>query len=150
MIEVVPMTVDHIYELARNLREGDRMECAALGYSPQEIIRKSFYAAMIRRTVLIDGKVGASWGLSGTLLGEVGCVWLLTTPEVEKHYFKMVYLYANQVREMLAMYPRLENYCLASYTKSLRLLKIVGFTVEDPIPYGRNGELFCRFSIEEV
>lgn len=148
MIEVVPMAVDHIYELARNLREGDRMECAALGYSPQEIIRKSFYTAMIRKTVLIDGKIGASWGLSGTLLGAIGHPWLLTTREVEKHYFKMVSLYADQVQEMLAVYPKLENVCLASYTKSLRLLKIVGFTVEDPHIRGINGEPFCKFWME--
>ena len=45
-------------------------------------------------------------------------------------------------------YNYLENYVDARNTLSIKWLKWLGFKVEDPIPYGVNGEPFHKFTME--
>lgn len=148
MIEIVPMTLDHAYVLAKNLREGDRLECEALGMTPRVTLRKSYYTSLFKRTTIINGKVGACFGFSGAVLGYTAAPWLLTSPEVEKVYLQLALAYRKQVKNMLKMYPKLENFCLADYTKSLAVLRLIGFTVDAPKPYGPKGVNFCKFTLE--
>ena len=39
----------------------------------------------------------------------------------------------------------LHNWCMAENKTSLRWLRHLGFTIEDPEEFGENGELFCHF-----
>lgn len=148
MIEIIPMTIQHAYELAKNLREDDRLECEALGHTPRESLRKSYYESFLRKTLIIDDKPAACFGLSGSSLGYVAHPWLLTSPLVEGCYVKLALLYRDHVREMLTMFPRLENFCDSRYDKSLNLLKLIGFRIEEPMPFGKLKKPFCRFWIE--
>jgi hypothetical protein len=145
MIEITEMTLAHAYALSRDLREADRLEVEGLGLIPRHSMRKSYYESILKKTVLVDGNVAACFGGSGSILGHILHPWLMTSPRVEKCYFTLAHLYREQVKSMLASYPRLENFCDARYTKSLRLLKIVGFTVEKPEPFGKLGMPFCKF-----
>jgi len=82
------------------------------------------------------------------ILADTGQPWLLTSPEVERFYLPLASLYRQQVKEMLKMFSRLENMCDSRYTKSLKLLKLVGFTIDEPEPYGKYGNPFCKFWIK--
>lgn len=148
--EVQPMRLCHIRDLVLNLRAGDRLECEALGLTPIKAICQAYNEAVTKSIVLLNGKVAAAWGLSGTILGQVGHPWLLTSTEVNKAPIGMAGVYRREVRKMLELYPMLENWCDSRYTKSLRLLELAGFKVEAPEPYGPNNFLFCRFWLEAV
>lgn len=145
MIEFVDMKLSHAYDLAPRLRAEDVEEVEALGFTPRQSLRKNFYESCVRKTIMVDGEVAACFGLRGTIVGETGHIWLLTSHLVEGVYLALASAYRKQMREFLEIYPRLENYCLASYTKSLGLMKLSGFTVHDPQPFGPRGVLFCRF-----
>lgn len=147
-IEIVDMTLQHAYELARNLREDDRLECEALGLNPKESLKQNFLYSIMKKSILIDGKVAVAFGLWGTVLADMAHPWMLTSPDVEKVYLQLACAYRRQVKEMLTMFPRLENFCDSRYTKSLKLLRLVGFNVDAPEPHGKRGELFCKFWAE--
>lgn len=144
-IEIQDMQIQHVYELVRTLRPEDRAECEALGFTPKEAVRRSYMGSVIRKVTLLDDKVAAGWGLWGTVLGQTGNPWLLTSTEVDRAPLHLASTYRREVKKMLTIYPMLENWCDSRYTKSLKLLKLVGFKVEAPAPFGPKGALFCRF-----
>lgn len=149
MIEVVQTTSDHVIALKDNIREQDACEISKFGISVRKALWRSYKNAIYTKTVVIDGEVAAIWGLGGVVLGEKGNPWLLTAPLVEKHFMPLVLLYRNEVREMLEYFPILENHVDAAYTKSVRLLELMGFTLDEPkpIPGIKSKALFRRFEL---
>lgn len=146
-IYIMKTTREHIMELRDTIRPLDKQEIESYGYSCARGLWRSFKRSLITKTGLIDGKVGAIWGCGGTLLGDVGQPWLLTSCEVYKiSPRKFVKIYRYEVEEMLNDFPKLENYVSDGYDESIRLLKMVGFTIGEPQPFGRG--VFRKFSIE--
>lgn len=148
MIEIVPSNISHAYELSRTLRDQDRQEITCFGRDPKSSIRYAYKTALVNKTALVDGKVAAMWGVGGTILGYTGIPWLLTSNLVEKYPLFFTSLYRKEVKEMLGRFSRLENFVLASYDKSVRLLSISGFNLDEPTPVGPNGVPYRRFWIE--
>ena len=111
-------------------------------------LRHNYYTALWNKTALIDGKVAAVWGLGGSALGYTGMPWLLTAPLVESYALSCVRLYRQEVGLMLQSFPRLENYVLASYEKSVRLLALSGFRLDEPKPAGPHNVPYRRFWME--
>jgi hypothetical protein len=62
-VVILPSTVGHADELARNLRRADR-EVISLTDHPNAIVRSNYKASFLRRTALVDGNVAAMWGLA--------------------------------------------------------------------------------------
>lgn len=150
MIEIRDMVISDVYELAKSLREGDRLECEALGMTPKVALRKSYNNALVKKTILVNGRIAACFGGSGSTLGHIFHPWLLTSHVVEGAYLALASAYRKQVKEMLKAYPVLENHCDSRYTKSLNLLRLVGFTIHEPRPYGPLKMPFCRFHMRAV
>ena len=71
----------------------------------------------------------------------------MTTAVVERIPVTFVKQAKIIVADMLQQKPRLENYVLAAYRGACRLLEILGFTLDEPIPYGPNNVLFRRFHL---
>lgn len=148
-VVICPATAGHIRELARTLREKDRAEIESYGFSCAKGLWRSFRRGAFNKTALIDNAVAASWGCGGELMGTVGIPWLLTTPKVYRvSPLRFARLYQNEVRAMLNLFPRLENYVAVDYEEAIRLLSVVGFTIGEPERYG-NG-MFRKFSMERV
>lgn len=142
-ITIVPATIDHVYALARNLRAADAAESESVGVAPAKAIRLSYKTSIIRDTIFVDGELAAMFGMGGTF-GGTGEPWLMTAAPVERVPKSLVYVGRYQVTRMLRICPRLENHVAASYTGALRLVAILGFTVDQPKPIGKKGALFCR------
>ncbi len=84
------------------------------------------------------------------IMGNTGAPWLLTSPEALKvSPLRFARVYKAEVQKMLKMFPNLVNYVDSSYNQAVRLLQIVGFDLEDPKPYGKNGGLFRKFTMCE-
>lgn len=148
IIEIVPTTIAHIRELGDTIREGDRREIESYGFSHHKGLWRSFKGGLNNKTALIDGRVAACWGCGGVYMGDKGQPWLLTSYEVYKiSPLKFARIYQREVKNMLKLFPRLENYVDAQYDAAVRLLDIVGFTLEEPQALG-NG-LYRRFWMEK-
>lgn len=146
LVDIVSSTPQHISALKANLRDEDANEIVRLGATVQHALWQSYRNSLIRKTALINGVVAACWGIHGTFMGKTGVPWLITTPEVRKiSPLKFTRIYQQEVIEMLKMFPCLENWVDSEYTNAIRLLEIIGFTIEDPQKIG-NG-MFRKFWI---
>lgn len=147
-IEIFPTTPQHMLELRTTLREEDASEICKFGLPIRRALYRSFRNSIFTRTALVDGKVAASWGLCGVLLGESGHPWLLTGTECDKvSPLTFARIYKREVQEMLTHFPVLENWVDNGYYKSIRLLSLIGFTLDDPMPIKglKSQALFRKF-----
>lgn len=146
MIEIVPSTIHHAWELINTLREEDKEEIRAAGGIPNKAVFDAYEKSILRKTLLIDNKVSAMWGVYGSFLGLTGIPYFLTGTEINKlHPIRFARIYKDEVQEMKKIFPVLENYVDARYKGAIRMLKIAGFTVSEPIKINRND--FCMFRL---
>lgn len=149
VVEIIPSVVDHVRELAVDMRALDILESERMGLDAGKALFYSYRNSTYRRTALIDGKVAAMWGLYGTLFGNYGVPYLLTGNLVDQiSPIKFAKIYKRETDIMKTMFPKLENHVDASYEGAVRMLKLAGYELTGPFPWGKNGELFYKFSLE--
>lgn len=149
--EIIESEPKHVRLLAEKLRDDDRREIDCAGLPVMKAIWRSYRHGIIRRTAFVDNEIAAMFGLSSTvLLGNSGNPWLLTTAQVEKVPVSFVKEGRKCVQEMLDVYPVLFSYVDAKYARAIKFLKLLGFTVGRPEPFGVNGAPFCRFETRRV
>lgn len=138
----------HIGAMADRLRAGDLAEIEAAGLRPGRALWRSYRGSFYTKTAFVDDEIAAVWGLSGSPLGRFGQPWLLTTPAAEKVKTAFLRTGRQEVAKMLTMCPVLLGYVDSTYHKALRLLEMLGFDLEEPLPFGARGALFRRYRIE--
>lgn len=148
MLEITPSTPAHVRLISVKLRAGDKDEVEAAGLRPGQAVWRSWRGSLFSKVALVDGELAAIWGMGGSPFGKVGEPWLLTTPAVERVKLAFVKTARREVADMLLLCPALQGYVDASYTKAVRLLEMVGFKVENPLPFGRYGAPFRRYRME--
>lgn len=152
--QVVDALAPHIYQLAPKLRAEDLAEIEGTGNTAKRSLWRGYRNSILCKTAFIDDEVAAMWGLcvggaaGVTLLSDIGRPWLLTSAAVEQLPFAVVREARRAVRGMLISKPILENYVLSSYTRAVRMLRIIGFTVDEPVPLPPKGVLYSRFHME--
>lgn len=148
MIDVVfrAATPEDARYIGAHLRVSDSLEVSALGAVPEYAVLQSFRDSDIAWTALVDGVPVIMFGAGGNVFSDRGFVWALGTDECTKHPREMLVFGREKLKEMLGIYPILENYCDARYIRALRWLKKIGFSVSDPVKWGKNGELFCKIT----
>jgi len=100
--------------------------------------------------VEIDGVPCAMLGLVvQSLLTGAGSPWLLATNHALKYKREFLVQSPPVINEMLSICPRLWNYVHADNKVSIRWLKWLGFTIDDPQKLS-SGEYFHRFHLERV
>lgn len=150
---VEPATPEHVYALAAKLRPEDCAEIVGSGNSPKKALWRGYRNSVMCETAMVDGEIAAMWGLCVgfvpglSLLGNIGRPWLLTSAAVERVPFAVVREARRAVTGMLTVKPMLENYVLASYTRAVRLVRLVGFTVDEAPIMSPSGVAFLRFSM---
>jgi len=134
-----------INQLVSTIREKDRQECLRLGFTPRVALIYGYKNAFLRHTALVNGKVGAMWGVVGQVTSTTGFPYFVTSIYSEEvSPIRFARLYKQEVRKMNDLFPKLVNYVDSSYEESVRLLKLTGFKVEEPGPKG-----FCRFTMSK-
>lgn len=147
IVRIITTNPSHIAALKLNLRSEDATELLRLGVTIQHALWQSYRQSLIRKTALIDNTVAACWGVCGTVMGRVGVPWLLTSPAIHNiSPLRFAREYQREVMAMLKIFPRLENYVDSEYAGAIRLLEIIGFTIEGPQKIG-NG-MYCKFWVE--
>jgi len=150
-IEIVPSEPGHVPILVRNLREADRREMTCLGHLPRRAVWRTYKQAVMRRTAFVNGELAAMWGVCGGFADRTAVPWLLTTPAAEVPGPRVfVETATEELEKMLQAFGHLQNYVDASYTRAVRLLKVLGFTIHNPEPLAPTGALFRRFELKRA
>lgn len=138
--------------IANTMREQDEIEVRASNdFSPLEAVIKGVELSDFSTVAYINGTPCCVFGLTkGDLLSGIGVPWLLSSTEVLKYKREILLHSRRVVDEMLSMCPYLVNHVHADNIVSIRWLKWLGFTLQQPEPFGPKGDYFHRFSLKRV
>jgi len=137
-----------LVELASRLRPADRAELGACNhFDVQAAVTHSACQSRMCWSVFEGEVLLCVFGVC-PLAGYpgVGTPWMLGTTAIgATHRRPLIELPHPYIAKMLEAFPRLVNYVHASNKESARWLRRLGFVLDEPAPFGPNGELFRRF-----
>lgn len=145
-IKIIPTTVEHIRMLVANLRDDDLREIDKWGVTPFKGIWRAYRDSKECHSCFIGDEIMAIGGLRGSVLGFVGNPWLMTSNLVDEYPLVFASLYRKELKKMLESFHVLETWCDATYAKSLKMMRIIGFKEREfaPTPKG----LLVRLEME--
>ena len=148
--QIVPATAAHIEAMLPHVRQADVDEFLATnGWSPRRVLETGLRTSTFACAGLINGAVVTILGEDpASMIGGNGIPWLVGTVSLEKYQRTFLRRCGKVVNAMLAFYPYLENYVDARNHTARIWLHWLGFTIEEPQPYGAHGLLFHRFHME--
>lgn len=147
--EIRNARLDDIGALVPSIRQADADEVKALGLELSRSLKNSIQYSEFSKTVTVDGQIAIMFGcLNRCVMSKQGMPWFLTTEIVTNNKI----WFARNTKRLMALYfygfNHLENIVDARYTESIKWLKWLGFTVEEPYTAG-DGYQFHKFWIKE-
>ena len=143
--KIVPAEFSHIAKLCGSLRYDDLAEITCFGLRPFAAVSRSYKRSYYRKSALVEGEIAAMWGLAGSLLG-TSEYWLLTGAAIERIPVSFVKECKKEIVTMLSFSPKIEGVVTASYSRAVRLLEILDFSLSPP--FDVSGVAVRRFWIE--
>ena len=132
MIELVRASPAHVGRIATRMREADAAECAALGMSPKQGLRKSLTASVIAYTAKVDGRPEGMFGVTpGNTIEGIGHPWMLATDAAFDCARALLTAGPGLIDLMHRRFRRLENMVSAENERAIRMLGRWGFEVGD-------------------
>lgn len=147
-VQIIPAKTDHIAHIAANIRKEDAQELWDYALlNPEEALRKSLVYSRIACTGMVDGIPVCMFGVGGSLLSEVGRVWMIGTSDLGKYAHVFLKRCQKHFWNFLIYYTRIENYVEESNTRAILWLKWLGFQFGEPAPMGPFNKPFIHFSL---
>ena len=144
-------TEEMVQFIADNMRDADRIEVEASdGWKPLEALHKSLGASHLSTVACVQGVPCVVFGLViHDIMAGTGSPWMLGTDGALKHRRQFLTETPQVIEEMLRKCVKLVNHVHVKNRESVRWLRWLGFTLEEPAPYGVVGEEFHRFYMEK-
>ena len=135
-----PITLEAAYQVASQLREDDLRECVeGHGIEPTIHIPLASLRGFCVHFTVPDGRIA---GLAG--IEDDGRVWMLTTPAI----LDFPVTFAREAKRFIESRTEsvLWNYVDKRNTVHIKLLKFLGFTFLEEVPFGPNELPFIKFA----
>ena len=149
-IEIREIEEGDIAVLVRNMRKHDVQEVnAATRMGVRNAVETSLNLSTYAKTGLVNDELVCMWGVCPiSLISSSGSPWMLGTDLIEKK--QRIFLRRSKpwLEDIKKDYKTLENHVDERNTLSVRWLKWLGFEMKKAEPYGVNGELFHKFTME--
>ncbi|GJL37897.1 hypothetical protein TUM17576_47170 [Enterobacter hormaechei] len=149
-VKIIPATIEHVPLILPNVRQADIDELYAVSLmSTEDTILLGLRTATLAWSGFANGELVTMFGVSpASMVGGNGTPWLVSTHLVEKYQKTFLRGSRHALQAMLDVYPHLENYVDERNHAAKAWLHWLGFTLEDPTPYGALGLNFHRFHLE--
>lgn len=149
VLAVIPAEYHHIAPVAIHMRQADRDEVqASSGKTPFAALEFSLERSTMAHTVLFDGVPAGIFGVGDlNLLARKGSPWFLGTDLVDANAATFARASVFWRDQLLQRYDVLANLVDDRNAASIRWLRWLGFTLSEPIPVGRGGEMFRLFEL---
>lgn len=132
-ITIEKTTAHHIGEMAKVMQNQTADIARKMGCDPKRLLWQSYRRSFMCKTVFINGKIAAIFGISGVLYGEVGQPWLIMSDDVNAYPFKVAFIYRRELEKFQSMFPVLEDYVDETNEKAIRMLELMKFNVSKNI-----------------
>jgi hypothetical protein len=133
-VRLIVASAAHIGPVGVRMRDADRRECAAFGFSPKGALRRSLAASTLAVTAMIDGRPEAMMGVEVRSAVEgLGCPWMLATDAAYARGRDLVTIGPGLIDYLADSMRRLAGVVGADNIRAVRVLKRWGFTVGDEI-----------------
>lgn len=151
-VKFVKPTMGLVTAIANDMRQADIDEVwASHRHTPMEALLLGWNMSHVSTVVTVDDEPCVMMGLViRDILSGSGVPWLLGTGAALKHKREFIKQVPAVISRMLDICPYLFNYVHVDNKVSVKWLKRIGFILDDPLPYGRNNELFHKFHFERV
>lgn len=121
----------HCGEMTRILRQEQREAVARIGVDSHRELRARFDASSYRRAWLINGKLAALGGVTGSNISPIGYVWLALSKVATRFPVQVVKEGRRQLTEIGLAKHRLVTGILARDEASIRFAIFMGFVPDD-------------------
>lgn len=126
--------------LFTDLRDVEVQEFAALGATSFECMRLGMLYSDAQ-TIFFNDEPAAMWGIQK--FEDHNIVWAVFTKAIDRHPIAFL----RESRRLAESFPcEVMNYVDARNTAAVKWFKWLGFAVDEPVPFGVNGEPFHRFT----
>lgn len=143
---------EHAESLAPRLRAADLAEIeASTGGDPLDVLLVSIALSDAAWTWFIDGVPHMIGGVSPHPTDPTcGVPWAMGSDEVSNHKGELLAMLAGRQLWASERYTRMENHVDARNKPALKFLRMAGFTIHPPEPFGVLGLPFHRFTLERT
>lgn len=136
-ITTIDTIASHLGEMAKSMQKQTSDIARKMGCDPKKLLWQSYRRSFLCKSVFINGKIAAIFGISGVLYGETGQPWLIMSDEVNDYPFKVAFIYKKELEKFQDMFPVLEDYVDESNEKAIRMLELMKFNVsKNTIAFG--------------
>ena len=126
-----------VRHIARDMREQDRIECAAFGHTPAHALRIGLAASTWAETVVIDGKPAGIFGVvTSDVLSGKGLPWFLGTDATMKARRAWAAHAPDIVSRMMSNHNILYGHVAQGNLASRVWLRRLGFREGDQVRVG--------------
>lgn len=152
MVRFEKPTPEMVRYIADNMRKADAVEVWEMSdQTPIESLEQGVSLSNFCSVAVIDDLPVAVFGLVIVdIITGTGVPWLLGTNGAVKHRKVFLDSCSEGIDEMLNICPNLFNYVHAENKISVRWLKHMGFTIEEPTAMGKRGAMFHRFTMGDL
>lgn len=137
----------HCGQMVRQLRESQRTALIGLGVNPHREIRKNFDASAFRRAWLVDGHLGALFGVTGPLIASSGYCWLALSDRGARYPVEVVKETRRQFAIIMQTKREIFTTLLPEDRTAIRFADFLGFEQAHtaPVPYGTGRVIAIRY-----
>lgn len=148
-IEIKKATQEDGIYIGNHLREADQHEgWSASRMRPVEMCTYSIQSSQVAFSILLDGEPIGIFGVADySVVNRSGVIWFLGTDRIKEIGYLFVKYTRPFIKIFLSRWDRLMNQVHSENKESLRWLKLSGFKIDEPMPYGYDQELFHYIEI---
>ncbi len=119
----------HLREMAETMQSESAERAMRFGTTPLKALWSNYRRSIICKSLFINGKLAAIFGISGIVFSEVGTPWICMTPETEQYPMRVAFRFKKELEQMSKMFPVLEDYLDENNEKGIRFMQLMGFNV---------------------
>ena len=147
MIRIRPMRRDDIAPIAAIARAADVDEMqACAGATIEQALQLGLEHSLRAWVIEADGVPLAAAGDTMAGIG-VGVPWMVTTQHIVRNRRGFLCASRAVLDDALTRHFQLVNYVDARNNAAIRWLSWLGFSIDDPVPYGAQGLPFHKFHL---
>jgi hypothetical protein len=141
--EVIEAKEFHCGQILRRLRIEHREAIERVGANAHHELRALFDSSYLRRAWLIDGKLAALGGVSGSIMSHYGFVWVALSSEAMKYPVALVREAKRQIEEIMATKSQLVTTIVGGDDGAKRFAIFLGFHCDHD---GLGSPAYSKFS----